>query len=236
MIIDLALFDLDDTLLDHRGASRAGLIRRLAEIGIAEDGDAAFARWHALEEEHYPRYLRGEIGHEEQRRTRVRGFLAPHGVLLEQDAEADAWWAGFAAWAHAAWTRFDDVDDCLAALGDRPVGIITNGVEIAQRAKLTALGLEGRVDPVVCSGAVGIAKPDPRIFRLACEAAGIPPERACYVGDRLRTDAIGAAEAGLLGVWLDRDGGATDEELATAHAAGVHVIRTLAELPAILTE
>ena len=38
------------------------------------------------------------------------------------------------------------------------------------------------------------------------------------MGDRLRTDAIGAAEAGLLGVWIDRPGVATDAELAAAAA------------------
>jgi putative hydrolase of the HAD superfamily len=54
------------------------------------------------------------------------------------------------------------------------------------------------------------------------------------VGDRLRTDALGAASAGLSAVWLDRLGGATDEELAEAEASGVAVVRTLAELPPLL--
>lgn len=55
-----------------------------------------------------------------------------------------------------------------------------------------------------------------------------------YVGDRLSTDAIGAASAGLLGVWLDRNGAATVEQLRRARDAGVPVIRTLDELPAIV--
>ncbi|HEY4151781.1 MAG TPA: HAD hydrolase-like protein, partial [Pseudolysinimonas sp.] len=60
------------------------------------------------------------------------------------------------------------------------------------------------------------------------------PSSAAYIGDRLATDALGASAAGLLGVWLDRPGLATDEQLAAARAAGVRVIHSLAELPALL--
>jgi putative hydrolase of the HAD superfamily len=129
---------------------------------------------------------------------------------------------------------FDDVLPCLDALGDRRIGVITNGEDGPQRAKLAALGLDGRVEPVVCSGAVGVAKPDARIFGIACDAAGIPADRACYVGDRLRTDATGAARAGLRGIWLDRAGVASPDELAEAEQEGVAVIRSLAAVPALV--
>jgi putative hydrolase of the HAD superfamily len=79
-----------------------------------------------------------------------------------------------------------------------------------------------------------VAKPDARIFELAARHLGVEPSQACYVGDRLHTDAIGAARAGLLGVWIDRPGLATDEQRAEAAHEGVAVIRGLAELPALL--
>lgn len=46
--------------------------------------------------------------------------------------------------------------------------------------------------------------------------------------------AVEAAAAGLTGVWLDRPGTATSDELAEADASGVHVLRRLAELPSLL--
>jgi len=232
--IDLVLFDLDDTLLDHTAASRVGLAQHLEAIGHAS-GDDEFARWKSLEEQHYLRYLDGEVSHQEQRRARTRAFVEPLGIPLARDEEADAWFDGYIAGARAAWRVFDDVTPCLAALGDRAIGIITNGEEDAQRAKLIALGLDD-IDPVVCSGTVGVAKPEARIFRIACEAAGVAPRHACYVGDRLGTDAIGAARAGLTGVWIDRAGRATAAELAEAADEGVVVIRSLADLPAALGE
>jgi putative hydrolase of the HAD superfamily len=99
---DLVLCDLDETLLDHGSASRAGLLRYLDALGHELDPDRAFERWHALEELHYPRYLAGELGHQEQRRVRVREFLAPLGVVLERDADVDEWFAGVQRGAHAA--------------------------------------------------------------------------------------------------------------------------------------
>jgi putative hydrolase of the HAD superfamily len=58
---------------------------------------------------------------------------------------------------------------------------------------------------------------------------------AAYVGDRLRTDAIGAAKAGLVGVWLNRLGETPSaDEAAAARTAGVLEIRELAQLPTLL--
>jgi putative hydrolase of the HAD superfamily len=232
--VDLVLFDLDDTLLDHRGASRSALGAHLTSTGQASHEAAGFERWRALEEEHYHRYLRGEVSWQGQRRDRVREFLAPLGGPDLDDADADAWFEGFRAASQAAWRLFDDVVPCLDALGARRIGIITNGQEDYQRLKLAAMGLEDRLDPIVCSATEAVAKPDARIFRIACDRAGTAPDRACYVGDRLGTDAIGAADAGLLGVWLDRDGAATAAESAEAERAGVRVIHGLGELPALL--
>ena len=84
-----------------------------------------------------------------------------------------------------------------------------------------------------------MTKPDARIFRAAVArfAASAPVSAAAYVGDRLRTDAIGAARAGLVGVWLNRSGERPGEaDAADAAAAGVLEIRSLAELPALLRD
>jgi putative hydrolase of the HAD superfamily len=79
-------------------------------------------------------------------------------------------------------------------------------------------------------------KPDPAIFVHACEVFGVAPADAAYIGDRLRTDAIGAANAGLTGVWLNRTGTVPSaQDAADARAAGVLEIAALAELPALLT-
>jgi len=76
-----------------------------------------------------------------------------------------------------------------------------------------------------------VAKPDPVMFHKVCCALGCEPANAVHVGDKLTTDAVGARDAGLGGVWLDRRGSAgVDVEVPP----GVHVLHTLADLPELL--
>ncbi|MCC7077491.1 MAG: HAD-IA family hydrolase [Acidimicrobiia bacterium] len=66
------------------------------------------------------------------------------------------------------------------------------------------LGLAPVMSPVTVSGRVGIEKPDPRIYRIALEEAGIEPHEAVMVGDSLESDVNGPAAVGIRGVLLDR--------------------------------
>ncbi|MGX5680842.1 HAD family hydrolase [Schumannella luteola] len=229
-MIELVLFDLDDTLFAHRGAVEAGILAHRVAHGLLGDDLAEFARWNELEEVHYHRYLTGELDFLEQRRERVRGFVEPHGITIA-DADADAWFERYLAEYRLAWRLHDDALPALDELGARGIrtGIITNGDIVFQSSKIEGLGLADRFEHVVASGSVGVAKPDARIFHLACDLFGVPPETAAYVGDRLETDAVGAASAGLTGVWLARTP-PTDEQRRRAGDAGARVIRLLSEL------
>lgn len=235
MSIDVVMFDLDDTLFAHSKAVAAGVAaHRRAHGGAMAAADEAteFARWTFLEEHHYHRYLSGELGFREQRRERSRGFVEPYGLDLSDDAVADEWFGRYLAQYRLAWELHPDTIPLLDVLPQR-LGVITNAELGFQLSKIEAMGIASRFEHVIASGEVGHAKPDPRIFHAAVERFGVHAGQAAYVGDRLHTDAIGAAEAGLVGVWLVRREASTGE-LAEAAAAGVTVIRGLAELPPVL--
>jgi putative hydrolase of the HAD superfamily len=233
-MISVVLFDLDDTLFAHRRAVEDGVVAHLKATGLAGDPaahDAAAARWTALEELHYSSYLAGELDYLGQRRARARDFLSPYGVTFESDADAEGWFENYLREYRAAWTLHPDALDALRRLHALRLGIITNGVTHFQQPKLDALGLSAFFEHVITSGDFGAVKPDPSIFLHACSVFGVNPSEAAYVGDRLHTDAIGAAAAGLTGVWLHRDGTPSAEQAAEADAAGVKIISTLANLP-----
>lgn len=236
---EVVLFDLDDTLFAHRESVEKGITAHREALGgaIAAAPHAnEFARWNALEELHYHRYLSGELDFMGQRRARARDFVAPFagGSGLQSDADAEAWFDAYLVHYESTWMLHPDALPALDALAPARFGIITNGQLDFQMAKITAIGLEPRLEHIVASGEVGVAKPDPAIFLHACELFGVSPASAVYVGDRLHTDAIGARGAGLGGVWIDRAGSATAAQLAEAAAAGAPVIHSLAELPALL--
>jgi putative hydrolase of the HAD superfamily len=235
----VVLFDLDDTLFQHRESVIAGIHGHRSALGgvlAAIDARAAAEHWNALEEHHYHRYLTGETDYLGQRRARARGFVERHGLSIDDDAAAESWFEDYLVHYRAAWALHDDVLPCLEALRPARFGLITNGERAFQQAKIDRTGLGAWLDEIVASAEVGITKPDARIFELACERYGVTPADAVYVGDRLHTDAIGAVRAGMRGVWIDRLGVATEAELAEASSARVPVIRSLSELPATLRE
>lgn len=82
------------------------------------------------------------------------------------------------------------------------LGIISNHFgQLA--ANLRDLGLAAYFDVVLDSALIGLRKPDPRIFALACDSLGVLPRDAVYVGDEPRNDVLGATQAGLLPILLD---------------------------------
>jgi len=135
-------------------------------------------------------------------------MLAAHGGADFDDATADAWFAGYTTHFEKAWTTYDDVGAALDMVISRnlALGIVTNVDAAHQRRKLRLVGLGSHFDVVVGLDTLGFGKPDPRVFRHACQLIGTQPRDTVFVGDRLDHDAVGARDAGLHAVWLDRSG------------------------------
>ncbi|QNP72322.1 HAD-IA family hydrolase [Streptomyces roseirectus] len=88
-------------------------------------------------------------------------------------------------------------DDAVVTLLRRarvhvPLVLVTNAT-LDLEADLAALHLTDLADDVVSSARVGLAKPDPRIYQLAAERAGVRAERCLFVDDMLENvEAAGA--------------------------------------------
>lgn len=93
--------------------------------------------------------------------------------------------------------------DTARAAGFEPF-IVTNGRVPQQEAKVAKLGLADHIGGMVISEAVGVAKPDPEIFRIAARAAGHSLDDGWMIGDSAEADICGAVAAGLNSVWLRR--------------------------------
>jgi putative hydrolase of the HAD superfamily len=73
-------------------------------------------------------------------------------------------------------------------------------------AKAADLGIRPYLEFVMDSQLVGVEKPDPRIFHLACRQMNLDPSDCMYVGDIYSIDVVGARAAGLQPVLIDRTG------------------------------
>jgi putative hydrolase of the HAD superfamily len=100
------------------------------------------------------------------------------------------------------------------------VGIISNADgTVAQRLAAQEVlqvgpGIGVEVACVIDSGAVGISKPDPRIFHLGLEVIGVDAADAWYVGDMPGIDVTGARAAGLWPIVMDPFGFQPDADYA----------------------
>jgi len=86
------------------------------------------------------------------------------------------------------------------------LGVVSNA-DGRIAAILRRCGIVQFFDVVIDSHEVGVEKPDPRIFHLALEQAGVRPEQAIFVGDIYSIDVVGAACAGMRPLLLDLLGG-----------------------------
>ncbi|OAH16152.1 HAD family hydrolase [Streptomyces jeddahensis] len=184
----LALFDLDDTLIDHHAAFRAWAEEFSAEYDLGSEGFdwlmAVKARYSGTKD-------------------RLFSMVRDEFELAEP---ADLLWEGYRRRIpELATCRSEDLEALqqLRRAGWR-IGIVTNGMADNQSAKIHRTGLAGLADAWCISDEVGIRKPDPRIFRLAAQRCGMPADDTGWmVGDSLTLDVAGGRAAGLRTVWIN---------------------------------
>ena len=97
---------------------------------------------------------------------------------------------------------FKDALPALAFWSQRyPVVALSNG-----NADVHRVGIGQHFHASVSAQSLGVAKPDLRIFVAGAQAAGVLPHEVLHVGDDAHADCMGALEAGMQVVWLNRDG------------------------------
>lgn len=199
----MIFFDIDDTLFDNSGAEIKAARRfyqKTRGLNHFQDLDDFVGQWRATTETYLQMFIDRRLSFQEQRRLRLRDiFRQPFS-----DGEADALFEKYLLYYEESWDLFPDVRPCLDRLAPLGLGIISNGNSNQQRQKLRVLGIIDCFEIIIISEDVGVSKPDPRIFIQACKATTQTPSNCVYVGDKLETDALAAAGAGLMGTWLNR--------------------------------
>ena len=132
--------------------------------------------------------------------------------------------------------RFEDVNETLEGLQQRgyKLGVISNLWPFPAERIFDVNGL-GRFFPRenrIYSFEVRHRKPDPEIYRAACDRMGVSPEDAIMIGDNLEADVIGPKRIGMDASLIDRPG----EFTADSVPEGVHHLRSLTDILNILDQ
>ena len=204
--LQLALFDLDDTLFDHQYSRRCGLLSLqhtypfLAQIPL----ETLIAEHERQLTASYDRVLDGTVSIQTNRLERFRRMFRECGVELS-DAEAERAMHEYRRAYEAHRRAVPGVLPLVTHLKPRVrLGVVTNGLRTVQQEKLVVCQLEGLVDFLLTSEEAGVQKPDPRLFLLALERGHARSETTVVIGDSWALDVLGAHHAGIRSIWLNR--------------------------------
>lgn len=96
---------------------------------------------------------------------------------------------------------YDDAMPAVRRLFARfPLVAVSNG-----NAELDRVGLSPWFKGGLAAGRFGSAKPGRAIFHAAAQLAGVAPDEVLHVGDDVHLDVLGALDAGMQAVWLNRN-------------------------------
>ena len=206
---DRVTFDLDDTLYLERDFAFSGFDAVAAHLGA--DGFAATCR--ALFDSPH----RAAIFNEALRRHGVSAEV-PDLVAVYRD--------------HAPQIAL--CPDAARYLQRGGFGLITDGPERTQRAKIAALGLARFCDQIIPTGQwpAGFGKPHPRAYQAIMDAAD--GRRCVYVADNAAKDFVTPNRMGWLTVQILRPGRVHDGQPPDADHAAQAVIDSLDQLDAEL--
>ena len=208
-MIKAVFFDFFNTLVGYdppREQIEANILR---EMGIDTDPESLLRPILAADEFLYQEHARYPLGKRSQEETMAL-YIQYHGIIFkEAGLEASQ---ELVADILKKWMRsdlkvvlFDDVVPALTHLKELGLilGLISN-VDRDITPLYQQLGLPNWLQLIVTSQEVGFTKPHPKIFQAALKQAGVKPSEAIYVGDQYQYDIVGANEAGMRGILLDR--------------------------------
>ncbi|HSL20060.1 MAG TPA: HAD family hydrolase [Vicinamibacterales bacterium] len=199
------LFDLDDTLFDHRHSTRVALSAARACLPplAALPFDALEAAHAGVLEEVHREVIAGRIDVDAARVARFARLVEMHGGRASRE-EVEAGARAYRAAYLGARRAVAGASELLRVL--RPHGaiaVVSNNVVAEQVAKIAVCGLRDDIDALVVSEEAGVAKPDPEIFRIALERVGCAPGQALMIGDSWNADIMGARAAGIRAIWFN---------------------------------
>lgn len=193
MEVKAVLFDLFETLIsEYAGGSRkTDRSHRDYEQRIGISNDVFRKEWNARLEQRM-------TGHYTDYPSVMSDIMAAHQVELAAGRIAEL----YEERIQEKLAAFEAIDASVIRMLDRlkrsglKLALVSNCTEEEVRG-WDACSLAPYFDEVLFSYQVRLAKPDTRIYELACSRLGVSAEQAAFVGDGGSNELLGAMNAGL---------------------------------------
>lgn len=217
MDVEYIYFDLDDTLLDHRGAEKAALQDVIEKFDFfsSVSYQQLTETYHRINSKLWIRYGKGDIDRAFLQRYRFEDTLNQLG--LDGSAYKDVGDFYMDAYRNH-WRWIEGAQQTLQKASQKfDVGILTNGFAETQKLKISQFSLENIASNLVISEEVGCLKPQPEIFDHATSLTSRNPNEILYIGDSYTSDVIGGTSFGWNVAWYTNGDDVSDERKNDAH-------------------
>ena len=240
--IKVILFDLGSTLVYSKDpwppfyeqADRA-LVEVLTHAGIEVDPVVFYTETGGFIRSYYERSNEANI--ELTTFAVLRDLLPRKGFQSVPDPVLRASLEALYAVTQQNWYLEEDAISTLKTLKSRGyrLGLISNTSDDNNvQGIVNRWGIRPFFETIVTSAALGIRKPDMRIFQVALDHFQVQPEAAVMIGDSLDADILGANQAGIYSIWITHPFLAPEDgELAIQPQA---VITALHQIPDLLAK
>ncbi len=240
--IKVIIFDLGSTLVFSKDpwlpiyekADRA-LAESLSSSGIQVDSSAFYTHSGGFLSSYYQNFIKDNI--EKTSFTVLREILVKRGIMNTPDDVLRSALRAMYAVTQKNWYLEEDALPTLETVKSRgyKLGMISNTSDDGNvQGILDRWGLRSYFEFVITSAALGIRKPDPRIFQFALEHFQIQPQAAAMVGDTLNADVLGANQMGMYSIWITRRVQLPNEEVLAIQPEAV--VTSLNQIPELLLD
>jgi HAD superfamily hydrolase (TIGR01662 family) len=212
MQISTILFDLGSTLVyakhpwpPYYERADLALVEELCRSGIEIDPAAFQTEFGGFILSYYDRHTEDNL--ELTTFTVLHDMLFRKGFQKVPDRVLRAALEAMYAITQQNWHLEEDAVSTLETLKSRGyrLGMISNtSDDMNVQGIVDRWGLRPFFETIVTSAALGIRKPDARIFQEALDHFQVKPEGAAMVGDMLDTDVLGANQSGIYSIWITR--------------------------------
>lgn len=228
----MILFDLDDTIFDHKHSRLCGLsamqdlIPQLRSVSLK-----------ALESEHdrhllanYEATLSGQMSVADARAERIKSPLRTFGVQVSPTLlqEADNLYRSL---YEENRRPVPGVVRLMQSLkNDMPLGLVTNGLSVIQHEKIDVCNVRNLIQFIFISDKIGYKKPERAFFEHVFSRTGSTPNKTVLVGDLWDSDILGGHSVGMRTIWLNRYGLKCPDPSITREIRGYEPIESTLEI------
>jgi putative hydrolase of the HAD superfamily len=243
-VIRGVIFDLGSTLIRFEGEwpeilqeSSQILANQLEKDGYHLDGTSFLEEFMQEMQESY--HMREQDWVERTTASLLRKVLARFGHREVTDEAIESALFQFYNLSEARWSPMEGVYEVLDELRVKGIclGIISNaGDEGNVQRLIDNAQLRPYFRPIYISAALGIRKPNPKLFEMVLESWDLPADQVVMVGDNLAADILGAQNAGVHQIWLTTQADTPSNRERASVIVPEATAESITEVPALLQQ